>query len=886
MTIWYDPQKSVEANFDPVWPGQRFLAPVYERQRRGFANPGDAAAYAVRIRGISGQHKIRPEHLSLIARLGDRIGMGLVIDQWNSELQWRRRNPLINENIMFNRADIKARYRSAVVELRRQKANWESVRRIKAQVLDRRLVQGMVKFASTWPEVLHIAYDGEAYEAWDGRHVAPEGCILLCFWPVLFRGEGEGNAEHGTTTRGMSGVVHFSIDAGGRVNYEDYTPYEARHTGHGVHPHLFTSSELCPGTARLNESQLLSLSELRKWWVGTDDAPASGMNWSVYAKQWYEGTTFREYYGGARRMLSGPYYDYEAAEIYRNPVTGRWDHVMRPVTDDGLDIPGLSLPEYNVATLSYIEAPVTSPGYEHDDDDNEAESKTIRVSVAEFTALLEDFSPPMEHRFNHHCDICDTDLAEDDYYTCYDCDRTLCADHEYYVEAVDEHYCQRCYEQTWPTCATCEVTIRRNECYRCRECNNPLCEDCVHLDDRYAYCEDHLPSEDDDEDEDDDEVVNVTVEAARRANEPLVLRTQPVAAGWMRGGGGQFCQHEDHRGARPHAAWMAYPGTETGGVHPAFRVFREADHVGNMYACEAHVPMGNPPHGIAPELTAAEARRCAEHGNIDCHLCDSEGFYREDFVSDTGGFVPGTGGFLCEIPTPRVNNNPVGRGRTGLYYCAETAAWRRRTRVTDQPHWVCDAHYRAMRAARPETVLNFVDEVEAGLAEAYNTEDMPNFAEMESDEFWPIHEVNLGIRWIDNRYRDLGRPYLDIQPWSGAMGIQTNVESFMAWVMEWQRDPYSPMACEGFECEWPNHEAYMQRRQDVCCEPAAYVHHDCSFLPEGGWRYTVDESEPKHMPHLICEAHHTAIVESGLPTEELNPIAQALLTALEEHTNG
>lgn len=66
-------------------------------------------------------------------------------------------------------------------------------------------------------------------------------------------------------------------------------------------------------------------------------------------------------------------------------------------------------------------------------------------------------------------------------------------------------------------------------------------------------------------------------------------------------------------------------------------------------------------------------------------------------------------------------------------------------------------------------------------------QDMPNFAEMESEEFWPYHETSLGGRWFNYRYPVDQRPTqeaLVANVWTGGQGMALNTEGFREAVIE------------------------------------------------------------------------------------------------------
>lgn len=486
MTFWYDPTKDLKEQLTTLDRRGDLYNNVTDYQAR---LPDSLSCYA-RITDMHSDNgltrNIPLENLPGVARLLNRIGWGLSADRYTSALYPKRRNPLLNEQVMNNRAEIKKRWLRARKELEVTGSIWESVRGIKAMHLDKRMVRGVVDMARRWPEVMCIGYDGDTVESFDGPMVAPEDTILVRFWPVCFQ------QKLGTT--GLTGVAIFNIGPSGDTRWINL--------GDGqIHPHFFSNGTICAGSAEHDfDSQIHSLATLREWWVGTDHAPAYGQ-WSQVAEDWweYKWSQFFAFFEGGDPAV----YTEERIETFRDDhgwLRNRVAYTERNVTDDGLDIPGLSLPEYTPHRGGpfYIVAPEQSEGRRIDAEDVAAESALLPLTKTVLATLIEEYNvggrAPRSRCYN-----CGQGLGEYNSYFCDYCDEYYCRDHWNF----DSGMCDNCHSERYSDCDKCGTEIYVDDIVRCYECEDTLCANCrVNVDGIY-YCTRHEPDEDDDDDDDD-----------------------------------------------------------------------------------------------------------------------------------------------------------------------------------------------------------------------------------------------------------------------------------------------------------------------------------------------------------------------------------------------
>lgn len=784
---WYDPNRDLDEQVREVYgaptrplPGD-ILTPVARPFRLNWRLPTPMVTVAwATSHGDFRNASVAVSFLPSLARLLTRIGWGIQFDSGASAVIIKPRSAtLLNADVIRSRTAAKNRYRDARRELRAASGIWDAVKRVRAQRLDVRMIRGIVEFARTWPEVMHIAYDGEYFDAWDGRHFAAPGTILVAFWPVLHLGETY-NEEAGTTTKGLTGVIYFTIGEAGEVLWmpSGTTPCYDNGQSTGVHPHMF-SYGVCAGEADFTESQIRSLSELRNWWVGTDNAPAGGASWNQTARQWWAdaGNDFTKFYGPSES------------------------------SDDGLDIPGLSNFEVTPGRLSYIEAPATSEGYESTEDDLHAEARTHSTTATELFALVKEYnSYPAETRGRegdedlYCCDVCGAEMYEDDYYRCDACGNIVCYDH---YGARD--LCKECYAETYTHCADCGREIKHDYAYTCHECDDDFCDSCssfCETDDEY-YCNRHMPAEGTDE------------ALAERA--VAVVSPGAVIAPWRASENHTLlCCHEDHRelhhrdGHHPTGAergsaaamYMLESGNYEGDMPAAFREGRRFLGYGGCYACEEHVPRVAV---VAP--APAPAPVIGRHTEVDT--------YGAVWLVDTGDRLGS-----CEWPSRSTWVD-------GLACNADAHA-----RIQDY------GHLQAMDRSNPGWLCS------------------KHFDEWMGRD-WPPHETNIPA-WMGTFY-GAEQPTYVREIWAKVS------EDFMEWAKALDEPVPEPLyipTSVGYRCEWPSEHQYSEDSSQCCLANATWQVPAPYRLVDGHYLCGYYER-----PQYLCDAHHTAIVEGGIPEE-------------------
>lgn len=769
MTLWYDPNKDLRTQVVAAFGSARFYdyATDYDTRTDDYPN-----GY-VRVSCTYDGSITFVQNLPTIARLFQRFGWGFVMDGSTTCLYAQRRNPLLNEQVMANKAEIKRQYSHAKQEVERLGPLWASVKNLRAVVLDKRMVRAVVSMASRWPEVMNIAYDGDGFESFDGFHRAPADTISIRFWPVCY--------QQGMGTSGLTGVISFTIDAKGHVQWLSGSDPDGHRRGNDVHPHTFYHGGICMGSAERDfDSQIHSLATLRDWWVGTDHHPANA-DWASNARDWWEanGEAFFGYFEGGMPHMYQDVRPCPNPGSYGSGVFWRYEDL--PVTDDGLDIPGLSLPEYTVphGTPYYIVAPEQTTGYDVCREDKDAEAGIQVLDAETLEELLDEYN--VVSRYN--CHICGERQHEDDAYFCEYCDRHFC----------DRHYngdydmCDNCFEQRYVLCTECDTYTHIDDVRYCVVCDTRLCEDCAQQPDgaprRTYYCQRHFEElEDDEEDPYEQPGMPGVTEGYRcglHGNIACRLCAGPVLGLTRRifipeRGRDYHCEARLETG---HCAERATWRHET------------LIYDGPGWLCEDHyqaIPEAATPEPVAQEPTQYPVVQGWEAlnpagglggGLVCCHpecvplntpanysSTDAAGTGRRVWpLHPTRGYI---GEYACEAHVPR----PTGWTFTPM--AAEPQAYMPEATLADV--------VREANANDQVVRVTFTDWGEA-------IDNMPNFAEMESEEFWPYHEASLGGRWFNYRYPVDQRPTqeaLVANVWAGGQGMVLNTEGFREAVIE------------------------------------------------------------------------------------------------------
>jgi len=649
-------------------------------------------------------HYVRPETAIAVAKLLDRFGWGFWYDRLTSALLPKRKAPLLNENVVINRQNIKMQYQKAIQEMQRITPLWEATKSVRAVLLDKRMVQGLVNMARGWPEVMHIAYDGETFTSFEGHKIkAEENAIAIRFWPVCFQ------QDYGTI--GLTGTVTWHIESSGSVRWSN-------DSGWMCHPHLFSDGTFCPGTAANDfSSQIQSLATLRDWWVGTDHHPAT-RDWADQARQWWDqfGSAFFDFWDGGKLMTYVDHY-----KAYDNEFRAQDFYVEHNVSDDGLDIPGLSLPEYtlNRGGAYYIVAPEQSSGSDLHDGDEVSVASIFRLTADVRRQLLETYNEQgRDQRFD--CAICGAQQHENDAYYCDYCDHYIC----------DRHYnprheiCDTCYYERYTACTGCRREITYDDAVRCHACGSELCSNCAFYcdDDDQYYCESDFPDSEEEETDDEDDRTPLPGQAPLTFTQPdeyIVCRNDYIL--WN---GDAFCTDPSHT--------VQTIATRQLGTNPLAAA-------APLYICADHY--------LALPITNI---RCEAHGNVVCRLCaDSEDNIHEWFhriqplVNHPECMWRGCGDealwtdagpphygyqYRCGFHVPRINGN------------AEEV---RRQIMIEQPMDIIAAYYwthlaSGWQAPAATTLPQGWTYVPAG----HEVTDLPNFEEMESEAFWPMRMHN------------------------------------------------------------------------------------------------------------------------------------------------